>query len=1368
MLMSCLSFAVAEEETAVAVETAEAVSATPTDLPEEDEPVADEPVDDEPVADEPLDGEPADDEPELSDEDAYAVGDITAIDCIWHDDIHITIEYCDDGNWREASWDDRLDDVEAIKQKVRVNISILSRNGALAHTDSDYENIQVRLSDSHGWAGACYVKLKEFTEETKDNGEVVYSKTLPYPSNLIVFGPLDLDVRVDDTVSGKVSDWNDASGIVCTKAPEVTVRVDGTTVYVDTSFLHGANVLISDIYLMQWDEASQAYKDVASVHEPWDGNTVFRNVSVGDRYIVKATQLYQGMEAGQFSVDGWSEELQVLDWTVAPTVSLTQTAAGQVNLNIDGNAATYAVEYAVDDGKATTVSCKKGDNTLKKLGSSGTLSVKVRPTADGQTSSNTATASWKLVSWDWAKAPTVTATQDLTAEGKLKLTFSDYAYPAYLADGEGLEIGYTVTANGRELEYTVSEVDGEYVLVRNGAVAGSRSGSLWVLDVDYEAGTGKDTVKVRPFLVFRDDDGNRLGSASGTVGSVKYNRTAFIAAAWKLAPKVSTPRVVLNTAVFDVYLRGGAETGMISIDGKKYALSGPGVDFITAASVEGYTQVTVTFGGDLAYGKHKFAFAAVGSDGTAGTYSSAVAVTVSATPAWASGKLTLKVSQVNDTSVKLTFTRLADTTGSLTHYQVFMNGEELCRVAPDSNQLSVDAKGKNYILTFQLPDGLISYQGATTFTVRAIGSYEGTGAVDFKTSTAKASLTLKQLWKTAPTAKASVSSVLRQATVTVTGKGSPTGYSVQFSTDKGKTWTDLDAASLPYGAYLTLDSFSGAKAIYTLTASENFSAAVQFRFRPVKADAEGEAVGSWSDGVSVKLAPAWTTTVLKPTATQTGEGEVTVSWKALTGAEMYCVCITDSADYAADFFTETARLTVTGLTAGKTYKITVQPQSTTGTYIEGTTSKAVSVAVKALWSKKPVVKVTKVTGVSVTASVTYYGKPDASLVLAITGPNGYAAEQSVASPADAGTSGKKVTFTFEVSNNGAYAPGTYTLKATVKNGEGSVTSKAVTAAVKDSALENNAKLKSLTQVNERKAKLTLSKAIGTAGDDRYLVVTAVQEGVDEPLYQSGHLALSKKSFVLDFGETTPDYSKVTILLQTYVDDGSGTYVEGNTCRIAAGKYLKGTYWKTKPAFTVVQSGSRALRLQMTGGTAAEYQIAVTGADNCSGIYYVSQGGTVEMDLSSVGGYGAGEQMTVAVMPYVDGAPAEDLTVKKTVTWKASWDTVSGVTAAAVKGTDYVTVSYSCLSMADGVYVEFCDPSTGVSKLTVKVSSADISFSVGKKSITAILSVQARPAGKDKLTGKYIVKVTPYLDYDDVTASEIHGDSAKASAKLTLK
>ena len=794
MMMSCVSFAGAEETAVVVDETPEAVEAVTEPVVEEpaaeepvaeepvvDEPVADEPAADEPVAEEPVTEEPAAEEPaaeepvaeesaseepaseepvaeepaseepaaeeeesigadDVETADEYLVADITAIDNIDHDDIQITIEYCDNGEWREASWDDRIADAESIPELVRVNISITSRNGALARTDSDYDNIQVRLSDSHGWAGYTYVKLKEFTEQEKDNGEVVYTITLPYPKNLIVFGPLDLDVRVDDTVSGAKSDWNDASGVVCTKAPEVTTRVDGTTVYADVSFLHGANVLISDLYLMQWDEASGDYVEVDKVHEPWDGQAVFRNVTAGDRYIIKATESYQGVEAGQFYVDGLSEELQVGDWTEAPKITLKQTAAGQVNLSIDGKAATYAVQYHVGDDKATTVTLKNGDNTLKKLGSSGTLYVMVTPTANGQTSSESMTAALDLISWGWAAKPAVTVTQDVTAEAALTIRFNDYAYPAYVSDGEDLEIHYLVTVGETEYDCLVIDDEKTPTLTTDGTSSiGYKSGSYWYVTVPYPTdSTGKLAVTVTP-AVHLNQSATDYVLYTGAAGSASYSCSKFNAAAWKLAPTAVQQPLDCNCVSYKVTLNGGATDGFVKVDSTVYVFSEQteatnGVK--TEMQSDGTWLVRLTFGmSAVSYGKHSVSFAAMdpGADDTkvadSGTYTKAVKVTINEKPDWASKKMTVKATQLDDTHVQLTFTNLGtDSTAGLKYYMLTVKGDHY----ENSKYLyfeDVKKSGSSLVYTYEMTD-TPAYDTTYTFDIHGTGFYYNATTVD--------------------------------------------------------------------------------------------------------------------------------------------------------------------------------------------------------------------------------------------------------------------------------------------------------------------------------------------------------------------------------------------------------------------------------------------------------------------------------------------------------------------------------------------------------------------------------------------------------------------------------------------------------------
>ena len=607
----------------------------------------------------------------------------------------------------------------------------------------------------------------------------------------------------------------------------------------------------------------------------------------------------------------------------------------------------------------------------------------------------------------------------------------------------------------------------------------------------------------------------------------------------------------------------------------------------------------------------------------------------------------------------------------------------------------------------------------------------------------------------------------RAATLTVTGTFCPEYYYLEVSEDSGKTWhivypskmADKDY-TMPYGTKFT--SVEGQDAVMTvkLTAMENYAKALQVRATPYK---DGS-FGNTSKAVKLSIAPAWASKDVKATATQTGEDEVTVSWKSAGSSDVWYYVQLQHSDetYERGMYTNKTTTTFTSVPTDS-YTVTVQPLISTDE--KGVTS-TTSVTVSELWNKQTVVKVTKVTGVSISGTVTYYGQPDTVYVTANIGPD-MMEPFTLKDLEYAGAKGKTVPFTIYVHDKDEnYAPGTYSVQAyTTKTGsEPSEISKSVTAKVQDALLENSAKVKSLKYLNNnQQVVLTLSKAAGSAGTGRYVWVQGYGDaGV---VIDFGDYKASTTSFTLDF-DCDLDYSNVTLHIVPYVVDGEGTRVYGNALEFNAGDYLKADYWKTTlPDFTVVQNGYRGVSVQMTKGTAAQYRIVVTDLDHKTVTGSVYQGKSATVDVSELN---ANSTLEVAVMPLVSGQAKTDYTVKKTVSLKNEWNTVSGVTAATVKKSDYVTIQYNCVSMADGVYVRFCDAATGEVKLTAKFDYDGIDYAVGKKANTATLSVWPYNDRNVKLTGKYIIEVTPFLNPTSEIDSVVIGDSVNAARVLTLK
>ena len=195
----------------------------------------------------------------------------------------------------------------------------------------------------------------------------------------------------------------------------------------------------------------------------------------------------------------------------------------------------------------------------------------------------------------------------------------------------------------------------------------------------------------------------------------------------------------------------------------------------------------------LGFGKHTLTFTPVKTgENSVLVYGNSTTVkpNVSATPAWATTKMKVTATQLDDTKVQVSFTNLGtDSTNGLDYYHLVwtVNGETY---DADLDFEDVVKNGSTLTYTLDLKDSIV-YNTPYTFTVQGYGEYYGfsneitgkLGSVTVKK--------LTELWKTAPAVKTVVSSVSRLATVTVTCKGNPDNVKLQWSAD-AKTWTEVD------------------------------------------------------------------------------------------------------------------------------------------------------------------------------------------------------------------------------------------------------------------------------------------------------------------------------------------------------------------------------------------------------------------------------------------------------------------------------------------------------------------------------------------------------------------------------------------------
>ena len=853
---------------------------------------------------------------------------------------------------------------------------------------------------------------------------------------------------------------------------------------------------------------------------------------------------------------------------VTPTLDVAQTGAGTAAITVNGSAREYTVVYAAEvtyeEGSTTPKQPAEGDYVTATVRGNGTLTVKgleegttlcvqAALVEEGEAVSKVAMAFLPVISWDWAAKPTVTAAQNLDKDGKLDIVFTDNASEIYTGEDKSDLVAYRIVAGGKTIVAYVEPFQDHYTLVTydgtQTTVIGQndKTAGTWTATVDYEKGTAKkDTITVTPMVMDSEDKTETV--YTGATGSVTYNCSGFMPAAWKTAPRISQ-KVERNTVDFSMHLYGGATTAMVKIDGKVYALSAleeafPGEITVTHnEDADDEWDIMVTYGGKkLGYGTHRFAFAGVdpAADSDAvGAYTGESKVTITATPAWASKKIALKIAQKDDTTVTLSFTNLGqyDDNGSLQDYYVACKGNvdeynNLIWEKIPLDRATLDAKGKTWTIEADLDSmEILTYDQPTTFYIKATGPNYDTSLAPFTTKVTEASVTLKKLWQTKPSVKVTYSTAEREATMVVTGKGNPDGFELEWSATGKAPWYPIsftDGVATIEGDYQTTitatpDANNDAVWTYVLSTDANYSGKLYIMVTPCKYSTTSEAFEN-SYGVSatttVKIAPAWTTKAPKVTLKQIDETTVTATWSAIAVANHYDVTVTGPDAEDAEVSTvynekkKTYTATITGLTEGQKYDIYVTPY-----YQEyakdaeegdepvvdekGTFGKA-TITLTRLWQKTPVVKITydkKTDGMTVKGTVTYYGCPE-HLEVSIAG-NGLKTEPIDLTKyddfGDAGTTGNTLGFSFIVAAVGEreaegyyyeYAPGTYTVTATAydDNKETVVSSRTVKATVNEAFLGDKIKVKSITQLTECSGKITISALnIKTANNARFRV-----------------------------------------------------------------------------------------------------------------------------------------------------------------------------------------------------------------------------------------------------------------------------------------
>ena len=1363
---------VTEETTPeVAVETEDAVDET--EPAEEAEPVEEETAEEE-----------ATEADEVETDDAYK---LSILD---QSVIGITVGYQDGGAFKQVAnyvdgylrtdWDANRKvayyvDTDGVSHDLQIYVSILNMEGEIANTESDLENITYRITNNIGTV--FELPLKDFERDT--NVEYVfYAKVIDFPQSLYVSGYQDLTAILYDNVTGIINDSTPKASITGSSTPEVcaisvTAEIVGNAIKVNADFAPGKGI---EVYVQLRPYDSQIADHEKILTEP--DTVTFEDIDIGTH------EVFVFMDLNSDLIYSWDNYLTIGDWTKAPSsIALTQTAANALTVDISGKAPAYYVEYQYTlDGQEyegnVSAKAKSGDAsvTLNKLPTSTEVIVRVYSMdAKGGKCSQYAEARRTMADWSWTKKPSLKVYQDMTQEDTLVLEFTNDELPAFRA---AANIGYEVYVDNNNTVLYMS-TDAKLTPVGSSEISGIAEEDVWLVYVPYSYAKAKETITVTPVLL----DDNYKVAVRGSAASVKYNRANFLDEAWAAAPTVEQQPVDCNTVSFKVTLNAKATDAVIYIDGALYSdgknvltlntlpETGP-VTAVQDTDNKNVWTVTLTYGAaPLAYGKHTIAFAAVDPSKTEdlpyATPSKAVTVSISATPAWVTKKITLKAAQLDDTTLQLTFTNLGEAGNKvgLKNYVLYVDDEKAADIS--FAELTKDKKG-NLVYEYQFGD--LSY-ARHSFMVTATGTYAGDTVDTVEGKEGKATITLTELWKTAPTVTFKANNATDLATtMTVTGKGNPDGFNIYVYDEADKEWhciegykgaeeTGYDA---PHGIKLERTDFGNAVAQYTVTATEAFSKAVQFK--AVAWNTNSVIVkGNESKVAKLTMAPAWMSKSIKVTVTQTLENEIRVDWKTLTGIDNYYVVLKDS----------TGAQVGDGKTipTGGEYAPTTTFTTDYGSYIvevtpvkgelKGKTSTA-KVTTKALWSKTPVVKLVSNNGVRIECTVTYYGKP-ASLDIVLTGPNGYSQTKTVSSADlhDYGTQGSTGTYSFYVydqadgSDIRTYRPGNYILTATVS--DGAETSKPVSKSLKftvnDSFLSTPAQIKSFKQTNEKEAILILKKALGTADLSRWCTLSLVD--VDgETYWTSNKLSAGWTTMTLDLTQVKSIASD-TLHIITYLRDGE--VYQGTDVSIPLKKYLSVNYVNyalTVPAFTVVQSGPTSIRVTMTKGTAAEYAIKVTSGTTDLFSHTVKQNDFTDVDVSVVD---TSKPLSVVVMPYVNDT-IEDAYVSKaqTITVKDTWNAVSGVAAAQVKKAKQLKVTWNYDGAADGVYINIYGTNGQLVKREA-VPASELTLAAGKKANTATYIVSTELDDGNQLVGKYNVEVTPYLVDDNDSVTTI-GDS----------
>ena len=716
---------------------------------------------------------------------------------------------------------------------------------------------------------------------------------------------------------------------------------------------------------IDYDEATKTY------------SYVLTDVKAGSHvYDVRPVKLNESTNAWAAGTKSATKSLTVAElWKTKPTISsAAQTDAGEVTIKWKAGSVhtpAFAIFDAHDGKAAARVARDFIENfeydeatkiyTLVLTGvKTGTHVYDVRPVKQNASTgawtagTKSATKSVTVKAVTWQTAPTLTLTQLKTAEGAVKMTWTQ------LVPADGYRIYEVVTANGKTTYNKIDDVqNGKMEYVIEGATAAAH------------------TYCVRPMK--RNEDGTWTTGNSASYAA-PARKSITVLPLWRTKPTgltaVQDPEAE-NTVLLS-WTAGSEFT-----EGYRIYDTFNSKQTLVATITDGSTSTTLT---DVALGKHSYTVRP-GNLNDNGTFTWAAAAYASAAKAltvatlWNAKPTALTAVQEKgvEGTVTLTWKAGSEMTDGFRVYDTFNGKQSLVATITEKTEsvtLTGVAAGTH---SYTVRPGMVSDAGVWTWAAAA------------KASAAK-QLTVKNWWSQKPTALKAVQDTAVENKVLLTwtaGSELTDGYRI-YDTVSG-TATLIATIKEPTTSY----ELTGVK-----------TGAHSYTVRPGMLNEETGA-WTWGAATTASAASALTVKVLwsqKPTITaakQTANGEVTISWKS--GSELTpAFAIYDAHDGKAaarvarktidnidyDEETKTYTYVLTGVKTGShVYDVRpVKLNESTNAWSTGTKSETKTVnVVSSTWNQAPTLKASQTGLAQVRLSWTHLEPSEAYVVYELIG-----------------------------------------------------------------------------------------------------------------------------------------------------------------------------------------------------------------------------------------------------------------------------------------------------------------------------------------------------------------------------------------------